>query len=75
MGTKNSKDSVTIERKENRIRLRWRFQTKKYSLNLFEFNKTNLLKAKKIALQIEHDISIGFFDVSLESYKPNSRAH
>lgn len=73
MGTKNSKGSISIERKENRIRLRWRFQTKRYSLNLFEFTKINLLKAKKIALQIEHDISIGLFDIYLESYKPNSR--
>ena len=71
MGTKSAKGSITIEQKENRIRLRWRFQTKRYSLNLFEFSKSNILLAKKIAQHIGHDINIGKFDSTLYSYKPN----
>ncbi len=56
MGQKNAKGSVSIYNASGRIRLRWRCQKKRYSLNLFLFNKANLLQAKKIALQIEHDL-------------------
>jgi integrase len=73
MGTKNTKGSVTIEQKEKRIRLRWRFQTKRFSLNLFEFNKENLLKARKVAFKIEHDISIDNFDPTLIAYNPRAK--
>jgi integrase len=72
MGTKNLKGSVSIENITNRIRLRWRFQKKRYSLNLFHFTKSNLLQAKKIALQIENDIVSGAFDLTLEKYKPSA---
>jgi integrase len=50
--------------------LRWRFQKKRYSLNLFVFSKSNLLQAKKIARQIEKDIVHNCFDTSLKKYKP-----
>jgi integrase len=71
MGQKNSKGSVSILNAENRIRLRWRYQKQRYSLNLFSFTKNNLLQAKKIAIQIEHDLVNSEFDVSLKKYKPS----
>jgi integrase len=70
MGTKNQKGSVSIGNVANRIRLRWRFQTKRYSLNLFLYSKSNLSQAKKIATQIEKDIVHDCFDVTLKKYKP-----
>lgn len=72
MGTRNQKGSVSIENINNRIRLRWRFQNLRYSLNLFSFTKVNLLHAKKTALQIENDLITGDFDSSLQRYKPAS---
>lgn len=70
MGTKNGKGTVSIEKINKRIRLRWRFQKKRFSLNLFHFTKANLIQAKKIALIIENDLLIGTFDFSLNRYKP-----
>lgn len=70
MGQKNSKGSVSVFQDTKRIRLRWRYQQKRYSLNLFYFSKANLLQAKKIALQIEQDMLNGSFDASLQCYKP-----
>jgi integrase len=70
LGTKNVKGTVSIENIARRIRLRWRFQKKRYSLNLFHFNKANLLQAKKTAVQIENDLGAGIFDFSLNRYKP-----
>lgn len=52
MGTKNLKGSVSIENIAGRIHLRWRNQSKRYSLNLFSYSKSGLLQAKKLALQL-----------------------
>lgn len=71
MGQKNPKGSVSIIKDAGRIRLRWRYQSKRYSLNLFNYNKTNLLQARKVAVTIEQDMVIGAFDNSLEKYSPN----
>jgi hypothetical protein len=73
MGTKKQKGKVRIENIDNRIRLRWRFQTKRYSLNLFLFSKANIIQAKKIAAIIENDFLLGCFDATLENYKPTTR--
>ena len=62
MGHKSSKGSVSIAEYKGRIRLRWRHQQKRYSLNLSIYNQLNLLQAKKTALQIEQDIITGNFD-------------
>jgi hypothetical protein len=43
--------------------------TLRYSLNLFLYNKSNLLRAKKIALTIENDMVTDAFDDSLERFK------
>jgi len=68
MGIKNAKGSVSIEDFRGRIRLRWRYLSKRYSLSLSSYNKTNLLQAKKIGLQIEQDIVTKNFDSSLVKY-------
>jgi hypothetical protein len=68
MGQKNSKGSVSIENTAGRLRLRWRYQSKRYSLNLFSYSKANLLQAKKIAHTIENDMVVGDFDFTLSRY-------
>jgi integrase len=69
MGQKNTKGTVSINNTDGRIRLRWRYRTIRYSINLNAYNKANLLIAKKAALQIEEDIANDKFDYSLNSYK------
>lgn len=72
MGIKNQKGTVSVENFRGRIRLRWRYQAKRYSLNLASYNKINLLPARKIALLIEQDISLDKFDFNLNRYKANT---
>ncbi|MEO0312217.1 MAG: hypothetical protein RIQ89_1874 [Bacteroidota bacterium] len=72
MGHKNSKGTVSIVNYKGRIRLRWRYQSKRYSLNLSTYDKINLLPARKIALLIEQDISLDKFDFSQNRYKANT---
>ncbi|OYW75920.1 MAG: hypothetical protein B7Z27_08575 [Sphingobacteriia bacterium 32-37-4] len=72
MGIKNQKGTVSVENFRGRIRLRWRFQSKRYSLNLASYNKINLLPARKIALLIEQDISLDKFDFTLNRYKAST---
>jgi integrase len=68
MGQKNSKGTVTITNADGRIRLRWRYQTKRYSLSLYVFSKQNLLQARKTALEIEQDMVNNKFDYTLVKY-------
>ena len=72
MGQKNSKGTVSISNADNRIRLRWRYQSIRYSINLHSYSKVNLLAARKIALQIEMDIANDIFDTSLKDYQNES---
>ncbi len=68
LGIKSPKRSVLIENYRGRIRLRLRYQGKKYSLSLSFYNKLNLLQAGKTALQIEQDMVTGAFAPSLVRY-------
>lgn len=68
MGQKNQKGTVSIENAAGRIRLRWRYQNKRYSVSLFSFSKPNLVEAKKVALQIERDVLCNTLDVTLVRY-------
>lgn len=70
---KSAKGSVSIVNHADRIRLRWRYQKQRYSLNLFQYNKANMLQAKKIALSIEHDMVNEAFDSTLNKYRPSSQ--
>lgn len=72
MGIKNPKGTVSIENYRSRIRLRWRFNGVRYSLNTAPYNKTNLPKAKKIAFEIERDIALDCFDETLYRYSGKS---
>jgi integrase len=74
MGHKNSKGNVSLTNYNGRIRLRWRYQSIRYSLNLLSYNKTNLLAAKKTALQIEQDMADEKFDHSLNAYKGEAKS-
>jgi len=65
MGHKNTKGNVSLTNYKDRIRIRWRYRTIRYSINLNAYNKANLLTAKKAALQIEEDIANDKFDYSL----------
>lgn len=69
MGRKNLKGNVSIDQDKHTIRLRWRYLSKRFSLNLFHYNKANLLRAKKIALTIENDLVSGAFDNTLNRYR------
>jgi len=69
MGHKNPKGTVSIANYKGRIRLRWRYQEDRFSLNLSQYNKSNLAEANKIALQIELDMLYQQFDYSLNKYR------
>ena len=62
MGQKNQKGTVTIENADQRIRLRWRYHGKRYSISLGGYSKINLSVARKVVLQIELDMLNQQFD-------------
>jgi len=65
LGHKSPKGAVSITNYKERIRLRWRYQGKRYSLSLGQYDKINLKAAKKIVLQIELAMANGQFDDTL----------
>lgn len=68
-GHKNSRGTVSINNYKGRVRLRWSYQSKRYSINLSVYSKAAILPAKKLALQIEHDMQNNLFDLTLKKYK------
>lgn len=68
MGIKNQKGTVSVENYKGRIRLRWRYQAKRYSLSLTVYSKQNLFQARILALEIEQDILTNLFDFTLIKY-------
>ena len=68
MGIKNQKGTVSVENYKGRIRLRWRYQAKRYSLSLTAYSKQNLYQARILALEIEQDILTNMFDFTLIKY-------
>jgi len=68
MGQKNQKGTVTVSNADQRIRLRWRYQGKRYSLSLGQYDKINLKATKKVVLQIELDMANGLFEYTLVMY-------
>lgn len=75
MGQKNLKGTVSISNVESRIRLRWRYQGKRYSINLAAYTKLHLTKAKTVAALIEKDMAFDSFDYSLSRYKGNESSN
>ncbi len=69
MGQKNFKGAVSIINDNDRVRLRWRYKSQRYSISLSIYNRSNILAAKKIALLIEQDISRDKFDFTLARYR------
>jgi integrase len=74
LGQKSLKDAVGITNADGRIRLRWRYNGKRYSLSLLPWIQLNVLQAKKTALQIEQDIITGNFDSTLVKYSGKNAA-
>lgn len=68
MGIKNSKGAVSIEDYRGRIRLRWRYLGKRYTLSHAYVSEINILAARKLALQIEQDMILNQYDFSLCRY-------
>lgn len=68
LGHKSPKGAVSISNYKNRIRLRWRYQGKRYSLSLGPYDKVNLKATKKVVLQIELDMVNDQFDNTLVKY-------
>jgi integrase len=69
MGLKKTKGAVSLTDWKGRVRMRWRYLDKRYSLTLFTNNKKGLLQAKKLALEIESDLFNDRFDATLCKYK------
>ena len=68
MGQKTPRGSVSISNESGRIRLRWRYLSKRYSVNFSAYSKANLIEAKKVALIIELDVLTHKFDKTLGKY-------
>jgi integrase len=75
MGHKNQRGNVSITNYKGRVRLRWGFKSKRYSLNLYAYSKQSLLQARKTALEIEQDMVLGKFDFTLIKYGGNEEIH
>jgi len=69
MGLRKTKGAVSLTDWKGRIRMRWRYLNKRFSLTLFTNNKKGLLQAKKLALEIESDLFNDCFDTTLFKYK------
>ena len=61
LGHKSPKGAVSISNYKERIRLRWRYLGKRYSLSLAAYDKVNLRAVKRVVLQIELDMANGQF--------------
>lgn len=68
LGHKSPKGAVSISDYKERIRLRWRYQGKRYSFSLGPYDKVNLKATKKVVLQIELGMVNCHFDDSLVKY-------
>lgn len=67
---RTAKGDVSIENAEGKIRLRWRYQKERFSLNLpYHFTESNILLATVIATVIKLDMLTGNFDTTLKRYE------
>jgi len=72
---KSQKGEISITDFQGRIRLRWRVNGQRYSLNLpFPYAPENLHHASVKVAEIKLDILKGSFDTTLEKYKPKIEA-
>jgi integrase len=71
-GKKASKGTVSVEEFQGRLRLRWRFEGKRYALSIgLPDSKVNRKVAQQKATMIELDMASGNFDQTLKKYKPH----
>lgn len=67
---KTPKGSVAVEENNNRLRLRWSCESKRYCLALgLPHTSVNMKVAEQKARQIELDIASGNFDPTLDKYR------
>lgn len=66
--SRKAKGAVSITEDRGRIRLRWRHEGKRFSINHSFVSTVNMLAAKKLALKIEQDMVLAEFDVTLVKY-------
>ena len=60
MGRRKYKGEISLHNDRGKIRLRWRLNSKRYSLNLsWTYTRTHIITAKKIVQHIEHDDKAG----------------
>jgi integrase len=69
------KGTVSVEEFQGRLRLRWRFESKRYTLSIgLPDSKVNRKVAQQKATAIELDMASGNFDPTLKKYKPQSQS-
>lgn len=66
---KKRRGEISIEEFRGRIRLRWRYNNRRYYLAASAYTTLNLIIAQKAAIQIEYDIAINNFDYQLLRYR------
>ena len=72
---KSPKGTVSVEEFQGRIRLRWRFEGKRYTISIgLSDSKVNRQVAQQKATTIELDIASGNFDPTLKKYKPHTKS-
>ncbi|SIN85722.1 tyrosine-type recombinase/integrase [Chitinophaga niabensis] len=70
-GKRTPKGEISIDNHLGRIRLRWRHNKQRHQLNLpYSYTPENIHYATVKAAEIKLDIMKGYFDPSLEKYKP-----
>ena len=71
--SKSRKGEISVTNYNGRIRLRWRYQGVRYSLNLScPYTDYNLPKASIVAASIKLDMIQEKFDITLEKYRDNA---
>lgn len=72
---KTPKGEISIANFQSRIRLRWRYESVRYSLNLpYSYTPENLHHAAIKVAEIKLDILKGCFDATLEKYNSKSKS-
>lgn len=74
MNKKSARGTVVIFEEKNRVRLRWSYNGKRYSLNHGFPSDIQLVAARKLALKIEQDIILNSFDPTLNKYVVRSKS-
>lgn len=68
--TRGKKGSVTLDNKNNRIRLRFRYNKKRYTLGTqFAYTLTNVDNISRVVKTLEADIRFNTLDESLDRYR------